>query len=299
MALGFGNLNRMAPSATAALIATIGALIMPVWVGRATHLVQGSRTQAAVAYAHLPLAFEPNVGQANRRATYIASGLGYSLLLTKDSVVLNLARRGPGCAGLGDRGRAASASIALAGADPNSITSPESGLPGKVNYLVGNARSRWHTNIPTYARVRYHAVWPGIDAVFYGNQGRLEYDFDLAPGADPKRIGLAITGMERLRVDHSGALLLTLPGGSVRQLAPHAHQSNRSIAARYVLRGDHVSLSLGSYDDSGRVSAPFRRLPRWLCDQTRRGRFEPLVLDLPRWIGLRRSQRDRRRTEDR
>jgi hypothetical protein len=93
MALGFGNLNRMALSATAALIATIGALIMPVWVGRATHQVQGSRAQAAVAYAHLPLAFEPNVGQANRRATYIASGLGYSLLLTKDSVVLNLARR--------------------------------------------------------------------------------------------------------------------------------------------------------------------------------------------------------------
>jgi hypothetical protein len=174
--------------------------------------------------------------------------LGYTLMLTRDPVVLNLARRGPGGTGFGDRSAAATASISLAGANPNPITSPESALPGKVNYLIGNDRSRWHTNISTYARVRYHAVWPGIDAVFYGNQGRLEYDFDLAPGADPKRIGLALTGMERLRVDRTGALLLTLPGGSVRQLAPHAYQSNRSIAARYVLRGDHVSLSLGSYN---------------------------------------------------
>lgn len=248
MALALEYRNRIALAATAALVATIGLIMMPVWVGRATRPVQGSRAQATVAYDHAPLAFEPNVGQADRHASYIASGLGYTLMLTRDSVVLNLARRGVGAAGLGGRIAAATASIALAGANPNPITSPESALPGKVNYLIGNHRSRWHTNISTYGRVRYHAVWPGIDAVFYGNQGRLEYDFDLAPGADPKRIGLALTGMERVRVDRTGALLLTLPGGSVRQLAPRAYQSGRRIAARYVLRGDHVSLSLGTYN---------------------------------------------------
>ena len=158
-----------------ALLATL-ALISPVWVGEATHVAQISGTQAGVAYAHLPLAFEPNLGQFDRNVRYVARGSGYSLLLTRRSVVLNLtarhSRRAP--IGFGDRSAtasAATASIALTGANPDARLSAESVLPGRVNYLVGTDRSRWRTNVPTYARVRDENVWPGIDALFYGRDG--------------------------------------------------------------------------------------------------------------------------------
>jgi hypothetical protein len=71
-------------------------------------------------------------------------------------------------------------------------------LPGKSNYFIGNDPKKWRTNGPTYARVRYEVVYPGVDLVYYGNQGRLEYDFVVAPGADPGAIRLAIVSEEQV-----------------------------------------------------------------------------------------------------
>jgi len=66
-------------------------------------------------------------------------------------------------------------------------------LPGKTNYFIGNDPKKWRTNVPTYAQVRYHDVYPGVDLVYYGNQGgQLEYDFVVAPGADPSAIALDV-----------------------------------------------------------------------------------------------------------
>src|SRR5437763_3534930 len=167
----------------------------------------GARLQAEHAYGRLPLAFVPNRGQLDARALYVARGAGYSLFLTKRSAVLSLAG--------GKAGQKPSRSAALAlgfvGANPAAQVQAESGLPGTVNYLIGRDRARWHTNIPTYGRVGYRNLWPGIDAVFYGNQGRLEYDFDVAPGADTRRIGLSLAGATRIRPLQSGALLIELP----------------------------------------------------------------------------------------
>src|SRR5204862_3585507 len=65
-------------------------------------------------------------------------------------------------------------------------------LPGKSNYFIGNDPKKWRTDVPTYAKVRYQDVYPGIDLVYYGNQRQIEYDFVVAPGADPKAIALAV-----------------------------------------------------------------------------------------------------------
>src|SRR5207237_605343 len=72
---------------------------------------------------------------------------------------------------------------------------------GQVNYLIGSDASRWRTHISTYARVRYEAVYPGVDLVYYGNQQRLEYDFEAAPGADPAAIRLGFEGADRVALD--------------------------------------------------------------------------------------------------
>lgn len=88
-------------------------------------------------------------------------------------------------------------------------------LPGKVNYLTGNDPARWRTDVPAYAKVQYQGVYPGVDMVYYGNQGKLEYDFVLAPGADPAQILLRFSGAEKLELDSNGGLVLHTPGGQV------------------------------------------------------------------------------------
>jgi hypothetical protein len=90
-------------------------------------------------------------------------------------------------------------------------------LPGKVNYFRGNDPKKWQSNIPTYLRVKYESLYPGVDLVYYGNQQQLEYDFIVAPAADPKNILLEFDGAERLEVDARGDLLihtLQVPSGS-------------------------------------------------------------------------------------
>src|SRR5207237_5312688 len=91
---------------------------------------------------------------------------------------------------------------------------------GRVNYLLGNDPSRWHTDVPTCGRVEYRGVYEGIDLAYYGNQRQLEYDFVVAPGTDPGQIALGFSGAERLEIDAGGELVVHAGGGQVRQHQP-------------------------------------------------------------------------------
>src|SRR5689334_23609800 len=95
----------------------------------------------------------------------------------------------------------------LVDANPHAKVSGLEELPGKSNYFIGNDPRKWRTNVPTYAHVRYQDVYPGIDLMYHGQQGQLEYDFVVSPGADPKTIRLVLEGAERLRVDSQGDLV--------------------------------------------------------------------------------------------
>ncbi len=126
-------------------------------------------------------------------------------------------------------------------------------LPGIDNYLLGRQRAQWRTRVPTYARIAYQGVYPGIDLVYHGRQGHLEYDWRLAPHAAVRHIQLAVHGAAGLRLDSQGALVIGTQGGTVRQDAPVAYQeingTRRTVAARYVLLSQwHVGLDLAAYD---------------------------------------------------
>ena len=97
-------------------------------------------------------------------------------------------------------------------------------LAGKVNYLIGDEPEKWRTDIPTYAKVQYQNVYPGVDLVYYGNQRQLEYDFVVAPGADPRAINLRFEGADRISVDDAGDLVLRLAGGEARFHKPVIYQ---------------------------------------------------------------------------
>src|ERR1700688_401085 len=76
----------------------------------------------------------------------------------------------------------------LEGANASARIEGEDQLPGVVNYFIGDDSSQWRVGIPTYAKVKYRQVYPGIDLVYYGNHRQLECDLNLAPGAKPDEI---------------------------------------------------------------------------------------------------------------
>ncbi len=205
-------------------------------------------------YTHLPLMFEPNQGQTDQRVKFLARGTGYGLFLTANQAVLALQK--PAGRSPHSTVRNSVVSMKLAGA---LATEPAGDiqLPGKSNYFIGNDPTKWHRDIPQFARVRYHNVYPGIDLVYYGNQGRLEYDFEVAPGSDPKQVALMFQGTHGLKIDANGDLVLGVDGSDVRLQAPRVYQKfgaeERSVTGRFQLRGkgnDEVGFQLGDYDRS-------------------------------------------------
>jgi hypothetical protein len=126
-------------------------------------------------------------------------------------------------------------------------------LPGKVNYLIGNDPSQWRTRVSLYAKARVTNLYPGIDAVYYGNGQKLEYDLELAPGADPRQIALRFTGVDSIRVDTDGDLVLKSGPKEIRQPPPLIYQvfggHRQPVQGNYVLNDSStVGFALGAYD---------------------------------------------------
>jgi uncharacterized protein (TIGR03437 family) len=134
---------------------------------------------------------------------------------------------------------------------PNRIVGRDE-FAGTSNYFVGNDPAQWRTQVPNYARVEYDNIYPGIDVVYYGQQQQLEYDFVVAPHANPDLIRLQVQGADTIRLDAQGDLLLGTDSGEVRQHKPVAYQiingQRREIAARYVLHKNQIRFRLGAYD---------------------------------------------------
>jgi uncharacterized protein (TIGR03437 family) len=232
----------------------------------ATRVSEAVKARIVAAYGQLPLSFEANRGQADPPVRFLSHGHGYSLLLTPTDAVLHLRTSGLGArdehsppSGIPQSAirnpQSAVLRMRLMGANPAPDVAGLEKLPGKVNYFTGNDPTKWRTNIPTYARVQYRAVYPGVDLVYYGNQQQLEYDFVVAPGASPKSIRLAIQGADKLDLDERGDLVLHARGGEVRLRKPVVYQETagvrNEIAGGYTLQGEHqVGLEVGAYDGS-------------------------------------------------
>jgi hypothetical protein len=191
---------------------------------------------ARVEWNAQPLAFEPNLGQGGAGAQFLVHGPGYGLALEHDGAALNLGSE--------------TLRLRLEGVKSNPAPRAESPMRGRVNYYVGSDPSKWRENVATYARVRYPSVYPGIDLVYYGTQGRLEYDFDVAPGANPGDIRVNFDGAERVTLDVRGNLHVAASGHEVVFDRPVAYQRDdqRHIAARYRLHGRSVSFRVGPHD---------------------------------------------------
>ncbi|MGA7359234.1 MAG: hypothetical protein WBW70_10290, partial [Candidatus Sulfotelmatobacter sp.] len=167
-----------------------------------------SKPDARAILGQLPLIFEPNQGQADSSVKFVSRGSGYSLYLDPTGAVLAMQTARPASPGhSGPRRSLESVRMRLVGANPAAPVTGSDLLPGRSNYFIGNDPKNWHTGIPQFAGVHYQSVYPGIDLVFYGSQGRLEYDFKVAAGADPSQAELQFDGATKLELS-GGDLIL-------------------------------------------------------------------------------------------
>ncbi len=221
---------------------------------------EAAEARASEAYGKLPISFVANEGQADERVKFISRGGGYSLSLTPTEAVLVLAAGRAADAGEDDdstrkpgHAQAHVLVMRMAGANPSPRLSGLDELPGKVNYLLGSDPTRWRTNVPTYSRVKYESVYDGVDLVYYGNPQKLEYDFLVSPGTDPRVIRLEFEGMEGLALNERGDLVLRTAGGEMSLNRPVAYQEadgrRVTVESRYVIKGGReVGFEVGDYD---------------------------------------------------
>ncbi len=195
------------------------------------------------AYGRVPLAFEPNRGQAAEPVRFIAAGRGYRILLTDAAVVVALG---------GKDGVPRALAMRFEGASESAAFVPEKTLASRSHYFQGNAAPV--TDVPHFAAVRRDGIYPGVDVVFYGNQRRLEYDLIVAPGADPAAIRLSFAGAVQIVTEENGDLVLRSPAGDVIQQRPRVYQEfagkRRKVGAAYVVEGSYVTFRLEDYDRS-------------------------------------------------
>jgi uncharacterized repeat protein (TIGR01451 family) len=214
-----------------------------------------SKPESRAILGQLPLIFEPNQGQADPAVKFLAHGSGYSLFLDANSAVLAM-QTAPSSSSSA-KPTEQFVRMKLVGSNPAAALAGADALPGKSNYMIGNDPQKWHSGIPQFGGVHYAAVYPGIDLVFYGNQGHLEYDFRVAPGANASQAELEFDGASNLKLKLSGGdlILTSKDDGGLRLRAPKVYQRDGDrhvpVAGRFVLRAaNRVGFEIGNYDRS-------------------------------------------------
>ncbi len=197
-------------------------------------------------YAQLPVYFEANRGQAEARFQFIARGRQHGVYLAPTEAVVALVR--PDAA----ESEARFLRMTFPGANSRATAAGLEPLPGSVNYFLGSDPSGWRTGVPTFARVRVESIYPGVDLVYYGHERQLEYDFIIAPGADPRAIALCFEGADRVELSTGGELILEAAGSRVFQHKPLLYQTlagaRREVPGRYEFKDGTVRFAVGHYD---------------------------------------------------
>jgi photosystem II stability/assembly factor-like uncharacterized protein len=250
---------------------------------------EATRARVSEAYGKLPLRFETNWGQFDSQAQFLVRGGGYSLFLTSSAATMVLTKpaaheervhiakstfepqpannlRGKREQRLEEDARSvtelksaapesAVLRLKLEGANSSAQVAGLDELPGKSNYFIGNDPNKWLTAIPSYAKVIYREVYPGVDLIYYGKEQQVEYDFLIAPGGDPGQIKLNFEGAQSVKLDVRGDLVLHTEAGDMRQQKPMVYQLvdgvKREIPARYEMTdGQRVGFHMDAYDTS-------------------------------------------------
>lgn len=234
---------------------------------KSSDVTKTSKQHVGEVYGKLPLAFEANTGQTNNQVKFLSRGPGYTLFLTRRAEAVLVLNAVASKDTSGEPRRAPQSTVKphpedktpsvirmqLVNTDVMPQGAGQDELPGKANYFVGDDPKKWRTNVPLFSKVQYRNVYPGVDLAYYGNQQQLEYDFIVAPGADPRSITLNFEGVKKLSLDSQGNLVLAAKESKVRLEKPRIYQdvdgTRREIPGAYVLKNEHeVGFQVAAYD---------------------------------------------------
>lgn len=201
-----------------------------------------TRAQIAEQFGRLPIRFEANGGQADPRVRFVTRGAGYALFFTGNEAVMALP--------------ALTLRWELVGANASAEVVGEEPMTSRSHYLTGNDPDRWISGVAHYAQVRYRQVYPGIDLVYHGTQRDLEYDFVVAPGADPGLLRMRYTGHRTLGLNERGDLLIRTDAGELVHRRPVVYQDvdgeRRPVEGRFMLNANgmatDVAFAVSEYD---------------------------------------------------
>jgi len=230
------------------VLVVTGALMLPSGPGASGARGGASPHRAAAREGplHLPLAFVPNHGQSDRRVMYQAQAGGASFWFTPTEAVF----------GFQTRSRGAAVALEFVASSADAEVQGTGRRAGTVNYLIGRDPATWQTGLPAYEGIVYRNMWPGTDLAFRGQSGKLEYEVQLQPWADPSDVRLRYRGADAVSLDQAGNMLLRTPLGVLTDSQPVAYQEIGGrrviVPSHYALSGTGFGFDLGSYD---------RRLP--------------------------------------
>jgi hypothetical protein len=217
-------------------------------------------------FGRLPLSFERNQGQTDSRVRFLTHSGADTLFLTPSEAVFTLPSYPRNQLSQGERRNALRATekrrqvtvrMQMVGSNPKATAMQQQPLAGRINYFLGKAPNKWQAGVPTFGRVGFHQVYPGVDLVYYGNQKHLEYDFLVAPRADPKQVKLHFAGAQGVHINTVGDLIVRVQGRELTWRKPTVYQQDaagkRSVPARFRLKRlpngqAGVGFALGRYD---------------------------------------------------
>jgi hypothetical protein len=284
-----GNAGAGAPEGVAASYAG-GWTTAPARASRAP-------AQRRARLGALPLSFEKNMGQSDARVDYLARAGSGTVFLTPTAAVFAMQNSGfripnseVGIRSVRPEGRStipgAAVYMQIVGANPSARPVGLEQQPGRVNYFRGNDPARWHTDVPTFGRVEYRGVYPGILLAYYGGPGGLEYDFTVAPGADPHAVVLNFRGADRVELDSQGDLVAHTAVGDVVQHAPVVYQdvdgARHAVAGAFRLNQTGAACAAAPAALCPPPTASFSVGP---YDPTRPLVIDPLVLGYSTYLG--------------
>ena len=170
----------------------------------------GGLTAAAQAQPRLPLFFVPAMGQAASGTSFLLRSAQLSARFTAAQTDFEFGK--------------ARLTVRFVGANPQLRLGAVEPLPGRVNYLLGDQRDQWQTDVPTYGAILYHDLYPGVDLVYSVASGKLKSEFRLRPGVDPGIIRWSYQGGQAPRIEGDGGLTVAAGGGQMREQPPLMYQ---------------------------------------------------------------------------
>lgn len=216
----------------------IFALWVPACVCAQSKPIKAKPIVAGDALKKAQLFFERNDGQLDREVLYFTRGRGYSVSLERDGIAL-LKNSSSTVTRLRFIGGAANAKI-----------QGEGSIPGISNYFAGSDPAKWITHVPHFSRVTYKQIYAGIDLVFYFQDGHLEYDFVLSPGANPEAIHIAVEGADAVLTKNGDVVVSSSGTEIVRSQKPLAYvrSQRRPVSVSYTVRDHAIGFKTSAYD---------------------------------------------------